>query len=229
MKTTTIEAFKARLIVLGFDHAIEHRLRGYCCFAPQQFELLHCVVADDTKCFFAVQCVRGDLGLYDAMSYTATLIRLPELSGDDLLLSQQCGQVDWDAFYFFRAHVRSEFNKLENTRAAELAERFLEEDVTGKIRFRHWMGTSLEAFIPNLAAFKSEFEISQRFYLAGQADPFTFAEAVRFLQSKWTERKMLAERKALMGKRESGDGSGAAGSKLLSKRLRPSRKRGNIE
>jgi hypothetical protein len=218
-----MEAFKARLLSLGFDHAIEHKLSAYCCFAPEQMELTHRLDTDDAKCFFSVQCLKGVHDDYDPISFTATLIKLPVVSAEGQLLSEQCAKIDWDAFCFYRKHGSGDTDLLKNTAAVGIVGRLLEEDVTGALRFRHWIGTALEAFIPNLVAFKSELEISQRFYLAGQPDPVKFAEALRFLQSKWTERRMLADRKALLQKKESTGGGG----RLLAKRVRPGNKPSN--
>lgn len=224
MKTTMMEAFKARLLSLGFDHAIEHRLSAYCCFAPEQMELQHFLETDEAKCFFSVQCLKGELDEYDPISFMATLIKLPVVSGDERLLSEQCAKIDWDAFCLYRKHASCDRDLVKYTAAVDLVGRLLKVDDKGSLRFRHWIGTALEASIPNLAAFKSELEISQRFYLVGQSDPVTFAEALRFLQSKWTERRMLADRKALLKKKE----STGAGGRVLAKRVRPGAKPGNL-
>lgn len=220
MKTIITEAFKARLISLGFDHAINIRIGAYLCFNPQQLELSHAISVDDAKCFFSVQCVKGDQEMYDALSYTASLVKFPVLSNEEISVHKRLSAVDWNQFYFIREHAEVG----DSTNTVGLINELIASDTTGILRFRHWIGTSLETYIPNLSTFKLEYEISQRFYLLSQQEPITFTEAMRFLQSKWTERKMMMDRRELLKQKDSA-GTGAAG-KLLTKRVRPNRKPG---
>lgn len=232
MNKKNLDMLTARLQQLGFGPAVEMRLLSYCCFAPMQFEIMHHETIGDDHCSFVVHCVKGDQGLYDAIFYTATFRRFQPVPVEQVEMDQTMQEIDWVGLYKCRENVAPDSAAISQTMTIfELLQVVRELDVSAMIRFRHWAGTALEHMIPNLAALKSQHEIVQRFYLSPDQPPISFAEALRFLQSKWMERRVIAGRKLLLKNGEraeetGGAAAGARGGKLLTKRTRPNRKPG---
>lgn len=233
MNRKNIDMLKARLQLLGFGHTVEERLLSYCCFAPLQFEITHTESIGEDHCSFALHCVRADQGMYDAMFYTAHFRRLPAVPPELMELERAMQAIDWMELIQARENPGNGSTIASQATAAfELLQQIRDADATGIIRFRHWADTALEHMIPNLAALKTQHEIVQRFYLLPDQPPISFAEALRFLQSRWMERCVNADRKLLLknGDRAGetgGTAAGARGGKLLTKRTRPNRKPGS--
>ncbi|SJZ83664.1 hypothetical protein [Sediminibacterium ginsengisoli] len=219
MHLKNLESLKARLLKLGFPSDIDQRLGAFICFDPSQFEILHKIYLDDSNCVFQVQCVKGDSGHWDAVSYSAHLFRFPVLPPALIELDTEMRAVNWSKFYQLRELGALDEQNSQGELALQLILKANDLDTGGLVRGRHWINTHLEKYIPNLNNQKAECEISQRFYLVGQQEPFTFLEALRFLQSKWAERKLIADRKQLLKKEEDGTSNGG----LIEKRSRSGR------
>ncbi len=80
----------------------------------------------------------------------------------------------------------------------------------GLLLFKHWVGTALEELVPNLSQWKAQLEITQRFYFMEDQQPISAGRALRFLQSRWVEKKIVAERRLLV-KNEKPAGGGKLG------------------
>lgn len=224
MNKKNVESLAVRLVQLGFGESVGARLAAYCCFEPASFEISHRIEESEMSCLFQVHCTKGELGLYDALYFTATLRKPPPVPPGGERLDVEMQAIDWAGIFNAR-----EGNKdlpdlmVQAEKAAVLLSSLKSIDDSGVIRFRHWAGTPLENMLPNASAIRTQHEISQRFYLMPDQPPISFPEALRFMQSRWMERKIVADRKLLVKNK---DKQGGASGKLLTKRVRPNRKPG---
>lgn len=226
MNQKNIEKLAARLEGLGCGPAIRARLAAFACFKPAAFEIAHTTVLTDEVCEFIIHCAKGDQGLYDALYYTAVLKRQPAIPAGMEGVDQSLGAINWERLLAAREHS-VEGSEVDAVKAADLISQLNEVDVGGVLRFRHWAGTALENAVPNLALLKSQHELSQRFYLVPDQPPIRFDEACRFLQSRWMEKRINADRKLLVkNDRTESANTGAKGGKLLTKRTKANRKPG---
>ncbi len=229
MNKRNLEMLAARLQKLGFDADIQYRLSAHCCFAPSEFTISHTMKAGGDECEFFVQCMRGEQGMYDAMSFTAVLRKLPEIPVELSALNEAMSTIDWTALYACRNTMQVVTVEQDTFTAAALLEDVAKVDTEGLLRFRYWGGTPLEALVPGLHALKTTHEISQRFYLITE-DPISFMDAFRFLQSNWMARKVNMDKRSLLQKRDrNADKAGSAAGKLLAKRVRPNKKPGGYK
>lgn len=227
MNRRNMERLAARLQQLGFSDDIQYRLQANACFGPAHFEITHQINLGADRCYFFVHCARGDQGLYDAIYFTACLRRMPEASPEFAALDQSLASIDWQALYRSKEGLSVGDSIPDAYLIADLLQSVNNADADGVLRFRHWCDTSLENMVPNLAFLKNQYEIGQRFYLIDENAPISFADAMRFLQSMWVQRKVNADRKLLVKNGSSEARAGGASGKLLTKRVRANRKPGN--
>lgn len=226
MNQKNIDQLAARMEALGCEPSIRQRLAAFACFGPAAFEIAHTTVLADSVCEFVMHCAKGDQGLYDALFYTAVLKRRPSVPVGLEGLDQSLGAINWQRLIAAREHAVDGLGT-DALKAAELISQLHEVDAGGVLRFRHWAGTALENAVPNIAVLKSKHELSQRFYLVPDQPPIRFDEACRFLQSRWMEKRINADRKLLVkNDRTESANTGAKGGKLLTKRTKANRKPG---
>lgn len=226
MNQKNMDQLAARLEALGCEPTIRQRLAAFACFGSTTFEIGHTTVLLDGICKFIIHCAKGDQGLYDALFYTAVLKRRPSVPVGMEGLDQSLGEINWERLIEAREHP-AEGSDNDAVKAAELIRQLHEVDAGGVLRFRHWAGTALENAVPNIAVLKSQHELSQRFYLVADQPPIRFDEAQRFLQSRWMEKRINADRKLLVkNDRTESANTGAKGGKLLTKRTKANRKPG---
>jgi hypothetical protein len=226
MNKKNMERLAARVQQLGFADDIQYRLQANACFGPPQFEITHQINIGADRCYFFVHCARGDQGLYDAIYFTACLRRMPAAATEFAALDQSMTSINWQALYQSKEGLHVGDSIPDAYLIADLLQSVNNVDADGVIRFRHWCDTSLESMVPNLSFLKNQYEITQRFYLIDDDAPISFADAMRFLQSRWMERKVNADRKLLVKNNEASGRVGGSG-KLLTKRVRPNRKSGS--
>lgn len=226
MNQENLDQLAAHLEALGCGPSIRQRLAAFACFGPATFEIMHTTPLTEGGCDIFIHCSKGDQGLYDALYYTAVLKRRPAVPEGMEGLDQSLGAVNWERLLAAREHVM-EGSDADAVNAAQLIRQLQEVDASGVVRFWHWAGTVLENAIPNLAQLKSQHELSQRFYLMPDQAPIRFDEAQRFLQSRWMEKRINADRKLLVkNDRTETANTGAKGGKLLTKRTKANRKSG---
>lgn len=226
MNQKNIDQLAARLESLGCEPSIRQRLAAFACFGPMAFEIVHTTLVTDGVCEFIIHFAKGDQGLYDALFYTAVLKRRPLVPVGMEGLDQSLGAINWQRLIAAREHA-AEGSDTDAVKAAELIKQLHETDAGGLLRFRHWAGTALENAVPNIAQLKSQHELSQRFYFVPDQPPIRFDEACRFLQSRWMEKRINADRKLLVkNERTESANTGAKGGKLLTKRTKANRKPG---
>lgn len=226
MNQKNIDQLATRLEGLGCGPMTRQRLAAFACFGPAYFDLPCVQEISGETCEFIVHCTRGDQGLYDALYYTAVLKRKPPVPAGLEGLDESFGSIDWKALIAAREGSGS-FSASDAVQVADVLKQLHETDPGGLIRFRHWAGTALESMMPNINALKAQFELSQRFYLLPDQTPIRFDEACRFLQSRWMEKKVNADRKLLVkNDRSEAANAGSKGGKLLTKRTKANRKPG---
>ncbi len=222
MNESNIQQIKAQLIALGFAPSVDTMLRCQICFQPAQFELTDAKRVGDDQCHFVVHLQRNDAGVYAILYYTATL-RKPVVVARGLAeLDDAMAAVDWRLL----AEGRTEGLEVPVTVTAgagkivsELSSHGMAADV---LKYKYWTGTVLESLIGQISLMKSQWEISERFYFFDEAGVITFAEAIRFLGSRWMEKQLAMKRKLLVKNSEiENDPPPAAGPhKLLQKKKR---------
>ena len=218
MNERNIEHLKARFEQLGFAALVETELRCRICFSPPAFELVHTVMSGADRCRFVVSLQRGDAALYDVISYQAVLRKEILVPPKLLLTDQKMSAVKWAAMagnnfeMLDRKSIGLAYDLLK-----ELEEMGSDADV---LKFKYWVDTLLESLMPNFTALKNRYEIAERFYLVDDAHVISFAEAARFLNSKWIERQLVANRKLLVKKSEGGKNAGVGKGKLLTNNSR---------
>lgn len=227
MNQKNIEQLATRMEVLGCGPSIRGRLAAYICFAPVQFEISHVVALADGRCDYFIHCIKGDQGLYDAVYYTAVLKRKPAVPAGTEELDRLMDTIDWVRLYAAREATGIGMEE-EAMKAGDVLRNLADADVSGVLRFRHWVDTPIENLVPQLATLKSQYDLSQRFYLLPDQPPILFDEACRFLDSRWVEKKFNADRKLLVKNDHAmpTSNSGAKGGKLLTKRTKANRKPG---
>lgn len=226
MNQKNIDQLATRLEALGCGPATGERIAAFACFAPAQFDFSTVQDYQGEACEFIVHCIRGDQGLYDALYYTAVLKRRPPVPEGSEGLDESLASIDWKALIAAR-EGSGRFPLAEAGNISDVLKQLHETDPDGLLRLRHWGGTLLENLVPNLSTLKTQYELSQRFYLLPDQTPIRFDEASRFLQSRWMEKKINAERKLLVkNDRSQPNNTGAKGGKLLIKRTKANRKPG---
>ena len=207
MNKMNLEAIKARLVSLGFDHEVEEKLMAEICFSPSVFDVRFVRPSGLDEGIFQVHIERSTSGEYAVMHYTATLRKTLVLPPASQVMAEQMGKIDWKLIASYResSFVTIDLSILKEAsgvlqEAVKLAEHPL-------ILYKYWAGTSLEALVPGIVSLKSKYELSQRFYVSEEHMAIRSDEAIRFLQNRWTERLMqlgrLQRRQAESGQNQS--------------------------
>ena len=144
-----------------------------------------------------------DLG-YNCLYYDACLrkqIPFTDLAAGNVDvggLQKRMAAIDWK--FFDKTEKNGLADITDNVEKAVGELQALSQTEQGKktadlLKYACWSDTALEYLIPGLGSFKSQYEISQRFYLF-EGDPgITAEEAYRFLCNKWMEKKVQAKKK----------------------------------
>ena len=233
MNEKNIEMLKARLLLLGFELGVEERLRAEICFSPQSFDLGFPVEAGKDHFEVSVHFSKGEREMFDTIYYTAAYRKPVPIPAELQHLDERMGGIDWEALQVAKGFATQNTTVVlaEMAKKAYLVLKDVKDHSQGSLLlFKHWVGTALEVLVPNLGQLRAQIEITQRFYFMEDQQPISAAEALRFLQSRWVEKKVVAERRLLVkhekpavGGFKSGGAKGTGG-KLLAKRPRSSRK-----
>jgi len=185
-----ITGLKQQLQALGFGDGKEKDLRMAICFQPSSFDVSFLLRKESDSINFRIHLELADDGQYACNHYDAVLRKAIEIPVTGEALELKMRLIDW-------AHIAEHAEKIEEV-VTEL--QALAGDADGKktadlLKFKYWPDTPAEHLIPNLLAFRSQYEISQRFYVSdGQG--ITAEEAYRFLCNRWMEKKLLAKKRA---------------------------------
>lgn len=190
MNKMNLEAIKARLVALGFDHEVEEKLMAEICFSPSVFDLRFVHASGQDEGSFLVHIARATSGEYAVVHYTASLRKAVVLNPASQVMAERMGKIDWKLIASYRgtATVSIDLSILKEASAVLQEAAKLEEYPL--ILYKYWTGTTLEALVPGIASLKSKYELSQRFYVSEEHTAIRSGEAIRFLQNRWTERQM---------------------------------------
>ncbi|MES2373474.1 MAG: hypothetical protein V4557_12890 [Bacteroidota bacterium] len=226
MNEKNIESLKARMVTLGFEPAVESCIRCNACFMVSSFELSMPKRIGNDRYHFSVHVERNEKEMYDARYYAAVLRKEIIVPAGLLSLDLSMGAIDWGII------ADGKFRVMDISAASilKVADVLQQLNLLGPdadlLKFKYWSGTSLESSIEHLAVLKSEWEIAERFYLFDDGQVISFADAIRYLNSKWMEKQFVVKRKLLV-KRERTDktSAGAPVGKLLTKNPRRNSRR----
>lgn len=242
MNLDNIASLAATLSKTGFGNLTYPLLQHICC-KPARFFLTENIVnaSDRLSCQLCFERHAGD---YVFVYYDASLIReqaVPaiKLNGVELQdLEQAMVGINWketESSTVFRLNDASTWEREKQIEHVmnELARLSVSEE--GKahadmLRVRFFSATIVEQLTGSLAAIRSKLEISQRFYITA-GEGITVDEALRFLQNRWVERRMVLERRKLDKDNRTDDGETdgvvAKGKKLLQKGVKRNRQLSN--
>jgi len=192
-----IQRLKQQLTALGFKDGLEKLLRYNICFLPAAFEMPFATRISGDDVSYRLQIERDNTGEYIAGYYDAAFrkrIDVKEASGEIDIdiegLENRMAGVDWDDVAAHTDGIEGIVTELE--RLAAIGAEGIR--VASLLKFKYWAGTCAEAMVPGISALKSQYEISQRFYIT-EGRGITTEEAYRFLCSKWVEKKMAVKKK----------------------------------
>jgi len=220
MNEKNIEMLKARLKTLGFSDNADSLLRCHTCFAPEEFDIRFEKQAGADHCSYLVHFIRGEKGSYDCVYYLATLRKPVEMPATLKQYETAMGSINWREIAAIREGWVTEGVSPDNAaRAGEVLGAMTSSPEAESLKYAHWAGTTLESLLPNLSQLKMTYEISQRFYFTEEQEPISADEAVRFLQSRWLEKRTLVQQKLLLKKKKD-EGRNAERPRLLLKKPR---------
>lgn len=207
MQAAHLRSLSAQLIALGFDPLVESQLRCHICFAPSQFDLSFAAVSGVDQVSFSVRIERDEQGIYQLKYYAALLRKRVEVPSELLALDERMAAVDWAAVAMGRQMAKQVDDAM--VLEAEAVLQALQDAGLGAdlLRYKYWMGTSLEPLILHASLHRSIWEISERFYFFPELEMIRFSDAIRFLNSRWMERQLLAKKKLLERATEAGGGN----------------------
>lgn len=192
-----ITAIKQQLQALGFGDGLEKLLRASACFQPLSFGLPYLMQVSGDDVSFRLHVEKVDTGEYALLFYDAVLRKqidlvaaARELDLDIGDLEKKMAGINWLDTVLHTDQIEAVIGELESI--AGIGPEGVR--IAGLLKFKYWAGTPAEALVDGLAAFKSQYEISQRFYIS-EGQSITTEEAYRFLCSKWVEKKMAVKKK----------------------------------
>ncbi len=207
MNKMNLEAIKARLVSLGFDHEVEEKLMTEICFSPSVFDARFVRPSGLDEGIFLVHIERADSGEYAVVHYTASLRKGIVLTPASQVMAERLGKIDWKLIVSYRAAATDSIDLSILKEAYAVLVEAAKMTEYPLILYKYWAGTSLEALVPGIASLKSKYELSQRFYVSEEHTAIRSDEAIRFLQNRWTERQMqqgrLQRRQAEGGQNQS--------------------------
>ncbi len=164
------------LQAMGFENGLERALRAKACFLPLHFEVFHKLDRAGDTCSFHLY-FKEDAGMYKCLYYDACYRK--EIAFDDPVvasLDSRMKTIDWAA----------DFDDIE---AIMHDLKMVDPQTANLLLFKYWAGSPLESNLVSIAALRSQYEISQRFYVIEGSVPISVDEAFRFLQSRWMEKQ----------------------------------------
>lgn len=228
MNLENIASLSSILFKAGFEN-LSYRLLQHICCRPSRFALAETVQRPSSRitCILYFERKATD---YVFTHYDASLIReqiMPAITINQVKLDElhtRMEEIDWtlaapktvfrlnDASTWEREQrIEEVMNDMARLTASE------EGRAYGNIlKVRFWSGKIMEDMVGGLAAIRSRMEVTQRFYQV-DGECITIEEAIRFLQNRWMDKRIQAERKQVPEEGSSADGGGKSG-KLLKKR-----------
>lgn len=228
MNVENIAGLTSILFKAGFEN-LSYRLLQHICCKPVRFALSETLQqqASRLSCLLFFERKGTD---YVFTHYEAALLKdhpMPVLIINQVALQElerRMEAIDWKLTppgVVFRLNDASTWEREKNIELVmnDLARMSAVEE--GKayadiLKVKFWSGKTMEEMVGGLAAIRGRLEVSQRFYVV-DGECINVEEALRFLQNKWMEKRILALRKHSPAVESSRD-AGGRNDKLLKKR-----------
>ena len=215
MNIENIAALSEQLLTLGFENNSLLLIKRIS-FKPKQFSLLQKIrKANEKICFQLsfekdVQQELYRLIYYDAVLEKETPSTDTSINGiDTAKLEKSMAEIDWKKAFDFITNKQVDFTDKtcwqEELKVEEVIEQLtvlnkVEEGkmIAAGLKSKYWAGISNQALFGNTSPLKSNSAITQRFYFIESQTGISVDEAVRFLQNRWLEKEMQANKKELV-------------------------------
>lgn len=206
---------------MGFDEGLSFDILKQASFMPSSITVRHQMNKGNDVISFQIYFERKGEN-YHFKYYDAALRKAFEFNDTVAALDKKMDAIHWQSA--FNQSERRQWSasdtsswKMEAMVAAIIKELEVHGDAEDviKLKIKHW--GDIEQNIFNLAAFKSKFEINQRFYFFEEQGCIGAEEAYRFLHNKWLEKQMVARRRA-ESSIETDNETASSGGRLLQKK-----------
>lgn len=245
MNIENVAALAAQLESLGFGDA-GYLLLKRISFKPENFILSQKMEKAKDKLSFQLFFKKEvSIGMYvllyfDAVLQKATPLINAAINGiNTTILEKSMTEIDWKSAFDFVTKKQLNLDDKTSWEKEQKVESIieslseLEKSEDGKtvsvgLKLKYWAGIPYQEMFGNISPLKNKLEVSQRFYVFEGQTGISVEEAYRFLQNRWLEKQMQANKKQLDNQteepiEESGNNTGSA---LLKKRRLNSSKKG---
>jgi hypothetical protein len=199
---------------LGFSSSIGRTLLFNACLQQKEFSIKErmCFGGDtiNYQLYFKEDTASKNLS---CSYYDATLRKAVEIAGsvvngiDVVELEKRMGAINWDMLSEGIAPGTFNISDKSTWKQEETIEKITKDlEILGSIaegapfanllKYKFWKDSRLRNSIPELETFKSNYELSQRFYIIN-GNGITTSEAYRFLNNRWMERQIHATNRLL--------------------------------
>lgn len=214
MEKGHFENIQKQLAVLGFEDQLEEKLMLAACFPGSASTLVFSGSAGEDLFSFLVHL--GNINSIPVVTdYLAVLRKPVPLDSVAEPLVKRIAKLDWKRIAAARSFSFADITATELQEIKEVLQLLDKHPDHARIKYSCWRGTNLESMIPGIAAFKNQYELSQRFYISPEHHSITSGEAMRFLQNRWLEKQVQQRR---MEQRQAASDQRKKGSKRASKK-----------
>jgi len=246
MNIENVAALAAQLESLGFGDA-GYLLLKRISFKPENFILSQKMEKAKDKLSFQLFFEKEvSIGMYVLLYYDAVLQKTTPLINaaingiNTTFLEKSMTEIDWKSAFDFvtkkqlNLEDKTSWEKEQKVESVIESLSELEKSEDGKavsveLKLKYWAGIPYQEVFGNISPLKNKLEVSQRFYFSDGQAGISADEAYRFLQNRWLEKQMQANKKQLDNQTEEPieeNGNNNTGSGLLKKRRLNSSKKG---
>ncbi len=212
MDIQNIQALSALLKALEFSSGINEKLIWHACLRQKEFCIKeHKAYGHDCmtyQVFFKENTANGKLvcAYYDAalrkqIQHDTTIVNGINIQK----LDYEMKAMNWKNAAQYQSDSEFDLSDMESWKQqADIEKVILSLEVLGAtgegrtiadtLKYKYWIGLSLENMIPNLYYQRSKFEFNQQFYIIGE-EGITAIEAYRFLNNRWMQRQAQEKKK----------------------------------
>jgi len=245
MNIENVAALAAQLESLGFGDA-GYLLLKRISFKPENFILSQKMEKAKDKLSFQLFFEKEvSIGMYVLLYYDAVLQKATPLINATInginttILEKSMTEIDWKSAFDFvtkkqlNLEDKTSWEKEQKVESVIESLSELEKSEDGKavsvgLKLKYWAGIPYQELFGNISPLKNKLEVSQRFYFSDGQAGISADEAYRFLQNRWLEKQMQANKKQLDNQTEEPieENGNNTGSGLLKKRRLNSSKKG---
>jgi len=198
-----IEQLKQQLKSIGFADGLEFDICSKVCFFPSQFDVTSRFTKQGDIINVIIHFEQDESRGYACLYYDAFLRKEISIAGemiegiDIATLESKMTAIDWEfsrkKSYGNPVEIANKIEEVIDTLEL-LSQKGEGKRMADLLKFKYWSDTAAEYLIPAIGSFKSQYEISQRFFIFDGLG-ISADEAYRFLCNKWMEKKLLAKKK----------------------------------